>query len=164
MRAPPSLNDSGDTHTFPCFCYKRTAPKSFNTKVETPFLPLPKNSSYEGERHFLAVKPLSAGPNQLLEKLLGQDSVLLNTHRIAIMLELYYASALDFPQLRRDLETTDGGLARYLKVLADEGLVQANREMVDSRWRTTYMITQKGITSVEEMLETLSEINRELKK
>jgi DNA-binding MarR family transcriptional regulator len=132
-------------------------------KVEIPFLQLPKLLIL-GDHNFLSVKSLNAGADQLLERLLQQPSVLLNTHRIAIMLELYYASALDFPQLRRDLGTTDGGLARYLKVLVDEGLVIENREIVDSRWRTTYMITPKGIKAVEETLTILSDINRELKK
>ena len=112
----------------------------------------------------MSVKQLSARPNQLLKKLLEQPSVLVNPHRIAIMLELYYASALDFPQLRDDLEITDGALARYLKALTDEELVAESRELVDSRWRTTYMITRKGIMLVEEILTILSDINKELRK
>jgi DNA-binding MarR family transcriptional regulator len=106
---------------------------------------------------------LSAESNELRRKLLDlEPSPLLNPYRIAIMLELYYAGALDFPQLRADLNVSDGGLARYLRPLIDSKLVEISHEIVDSRWRKTYVITSKGIAQLEELLSILSDINREL--
>jgi DNA-binding HxlR family transcriptional regulator len=90
--------------------------------------------------------------------LLEQPSVLFNQHRIAIMVELYYASAADFLQLKHDLDLTDGALATYLKALASEGLIESKREAVESRLRTGYIITKKGISALEQTFKILCEL------
>ena len=96
----------------------------------------------------------------LLKGLLEQPSVLFNRHRIAIMVELYYASAADFPQLKHDLGLTDGALATYLRALASEGLIESKREAVESRLRTGYIITKKGISALEKTFKILCELHK----
>ena len=96
----------------------------------------------------------------LLKDLSEQPSVLFNPHRIAIMVELYCASAVDFSQLKYDLGLTDGALATYLKALANEGLIESKREAVESRVRTGYIITKKGISALEQMFKILCELHR----
>jgi predicted transcriptional regulator len=95
----------------------------------------------------------------LLKGLLEQPSVLFNRHRIAIMVELYHASAVDFSQLKHDLGLTDGALATYLRALASEGLTESKREAVESRLRTGYIITKKGILALEKTFEILCELH-----
>lgn len=95
----------------------------------------------------------------LLKDLSEQPSVLFNPHRIAIMVELYCASAVDFSQLKYDLGLTDGALATYLKALANEGLIESKREAVESRVRTGYIITKKGISALEQMFKILCELH-----
>jgi len=74
------------------------------------------------------------------------------------MVELYYASAADFLQLKHDLDLTDGALATYLKALASEGLIESKREAVESRLRTGYIITKKGISALEQTFKILCEL------
>ncbi len=99
---------------------------------------------------------------RLVKELLRQPGVLFNAHRIGILLELYHAGAMDFPQLRDDLGTTDGGLATHLNLLAREGLVEAKQEQVGSRTRTVHLITKQGIVALEGLLRNLSEIRKAL--
>jgi DNA-binding HxlR family transcriptional regulator len=94
----------------------------------------------------------------LLKGLLEQPPVLFNRHRIAIMVELYYASAAEFTQLKHDLSLTDGALATYLRALASEGLIESKREVVESRVRTGYIITKKGISALEQTFKILCEL------
>jgi len=99
-----------------------------------------------------------------LKDLLQQPSVLFNPHRIAIMVELYCAGAVDFAQLKYDLGLTDGALATHLKALGNEGLIESKREPVESRVRTGYVITKKGISAVEQMFKILCEIRGEFQR
>lgn len=78
------------------------------------------------------------------------------------MTELYYASAVDFSQLRHDLGLTDGALATHIKALANEGLIESKREIVESRVRTGYIITKKGISAFEQLLKVFCELQEEV--
>jgi len=107
------------------------------------------------------VEEFSLKPERLLKQLLELPSVLFNPHRIGIMVELYHAGAADFPQLAHDLGITPGALATHLKALASERLVESKREQVESRVRTTFIITAKGLSAIEQMFSNLREISRE---
>jgi len=104
----------------------------------------------------------SREPERLTKELLQQPLVLFNPHRIAIMLELYHAGTAEFPQLKHDLELTDGALATHLKALEGEGLIEARREQVGPRTRTAYIITRQGISAVQRMFSTLGRIKERL--
>lgn len=81
----------------------------------------------------------------LSSKLRQLPPSLFNPNRIGIMLEIYSAGGVDFAQLKRDLELSDGALATHLKYLASDGLVIGKKEQVGSRQRTAYLITSKGV-------------------
>ncbi len=112
----------------------------------------------------LELEEFSREPERLVKELLKQPYVLFNPWRFAIMLELYFASAVDFSQLKHDLKLTDGGLATHLKFLAREGMVETRREQIGSKARTAFIITKKGIQTLESMLDTLSDIRKEARQ
>lgn len=103
----------------------------------------------------------SSRPEVLINDLFKQSSVLFNAYRIAIMVGLYNAGAADFPQLKRDLNLSDGALATHMKALRKENLIKSKKELVDSRLRTTYIITKKGIKGIEKMFEILCDMGKE---
>ncbi len=109
------------------------------------------------------VEEFSREPEMLIKDLLRQPLVLFNPHRMAIMLELYHAGGAEFPQLKRDLNMTDGALATHLKALTGGKLLQSKREEVGPRTRTAFIITQRGIESVEEILTTMCKIKEKLR-
>ena len=105
----------------------------------------------------------SQRPETILNDLFDTPSELFNKQRLAIMLELYCAGGVDFPQLKRDTRgITDGALASHLKALSDSELIAPKTERVDSRERTTYIITKKGVFSVEKLFKDLDGIRKEL--
>ena len=112
----------------------------------------------------MSIEEFSPKPGILIKELLEQPIALFNPHRFAIMIELYCTGAVDFPQLKHDLRLTDGALATHLKALANEELIESKRELVESRMRTTNIITRKGISAVEQMLNILCEIRKELQR
>lgn len=72
-------------------------------------------------------------------------TVLYNKYRLAIMYELYVAGAVEFVQLKSDLNLRDGALATHIRTLQNSGLVTAQKEPFGARTRTVYLITPKGI-------------------
>jgi DNA-binding HxlR family transcriptional regulator len=105
----------------------------------------------------------SQRPETILNDLFDTPNELFNKQRLAIMLELYCAGGVDFPQLKRDIRgITDGALASHLKTLTDTELVAPRIERVGSRERTTYIITKKGVISVENLFKNLDGIREEL--
>lgn len=110
-----------------------------------------------------AEEQFSQRPETILNDLFDTPTELFNKQRLAIMLELYCAGGVDFPQLKRDTrDITDGALASHLKALTASELVAPRTEKVESRERTTYIITKKGVISVEKLFENLDGIRREL--
>jgi len=80
-------------------------------------------------------------------------SSLFNTTRIAILLEIYCAGAVDFVQLKIDQNLTDGSIAAHVKFLEHEGLITVVKKKTEgSRQRTGYLITPKGIEEMEKLL------------
>lgn len=83
---------------------------------------------------------------------------------MAIMTEMYYASAVEFAQLKYDLGLTDGALATHIKTLAGQGLIESKREQVGPRTRTTFIITKQGISALEGLFQNLQRIGETLKQ
>jgi DNA-binding HxlR family transcriptional regulator len=105
----------------------------------------------------------SQRPETILNNLFDTPTELFNKQRLAIMLELYCTGGVDFPQLKRDVrDITDGSLASHLKALTESELVAPRTERVESRERTTYIITKKGVISVEKLFKNLDGIRKEL--
>ena len=95
--------------------------------------------------------------------MLDQPSVLFNSHRLAIMLELSHAGAVDFIQLRHDLELTDGALATHMKALTKDRFVESKKEQVETRERTVFILTRDGMDALDRFLNVISEIRGEIK-
>ena len=87
---------------------------------------------------------------------------LFNANRIGIMLEIYSAGGVDFVQLKRDMELSDGALATHLKYLTNDGLISGKKEQVGSRQRTAYLITQKGVQAIERFLADFKRVSNEI--
>lgn len=102
-------------------------------------------------------------PEIFLKEICQQSSVLFNPARVAIMIELYHAGSVDFGQLKRDLELSDGALAAHLKALEEEELIKSRKESDGSRARKEQAITPKGITSLEKMISLFEKIGSDLK-
>ena len=80
-------------------------------------------------------------------------SSLFNTTRIAILLELLVAGAVDFAQLKRDQNLSDGAIAAHMKFLVAEDLIKVDREKTKgTRQKTGYLITSKGIQEIEKLV------------
>jgi DNA-binding MarR family transcriptional regulator len=111
-----------------------------------------------------AAEEFSEEPRRLLEQLLEQPSAFFHPQRLAIMAEMYYSSAAEFTQLRRDLGLTDGALATHLKALASQGLIEPKREQIGSRTRTAFVITKEGIAATEKLFQNFRAIGETFKR
>jgi DNA-binding MarR family transcriptional regulator len=86
------------------------------------------------------------------------DGAFFNPQRVAILLDLFQASGVEFSQLKHDLQMSDGALGTHLKVLVAEELIETSREMVGTREKTGYLITAKGIKAIENLLKIFKEV------
>lgn len=86
-------------------------------------------------------------------------------NRLAIMSALCAAgNGMTFVELKSVCSLTDGNLNRHLKVLEDAGAVKIRKEFVDSKPRTTVIVTAKGVNRFNEYLGALSEVLTQAKK
>ena len=65
---------------------------------------------------------------------------------------------LSFNELKEACNLTDGNLNRHLKVLEEAGAVRIEKKFVDSKPRTTVIITDTGLERFNEYLVALSEV------
>jgi DNA-binding transcriptional ArsR family regulator len=92
------------------------------------------------------------------KELLNLGGALFNPQRVAILLDLFQASGVEFSQLKHDLDMSDGALGTHLKVLVGEELVETSKEVVGTREKTGYLITAKGIQAIENLLKIFKEV------
>jgi DNA-binding MarR family transcriptional regulator len=95
---------------------------------------------------------------ELIKELLDQPSSIFHPQRIAILLELYSSGALEYLQLRHDLNLTDGALAAHIKVLSSDGLLEQKKEPIGARIRTTVVLTKRGFDIISGFLDVVSGI------
>jgi len=76
--------------------------------------------------------------------ILQQPAKLFLPHRIVILDILYRFGYADFRQLKTALNASDGNLASHLRALEQDEYVRVEKEIVDRRPRTTYVLTKKG--------------------
>jgi DNA-binding PadR family transcriptional regulator len=71
---------------------------------------------------------------------------------------------VEYRQLKHSIPgMTDGNLASNLKVLEQAGYVIMQKEIVDRKVRTSYEITDKGVTAFKQFAEALSQFFKEVK-
>ncbi len=86
-------------------------------------------------------------------------------NRLAIMSALCSArGGMTFVELKSACNLTDGNLNRHLKVLEEAGAVKIKKEFVDSKPRTTVLVTPKGVNRFNEYLGALSAVLSQARK
>ena len=80
-------------------------------------------------------------------------------NRLAIMSALCAADkGLAFSELKTACRLTDGNLSRHLKVLEEADTITITKSFVDSKPRTTVIISRKGLKRFQEYLAALNEV------
>jgi len=65
---------------------------------------------------------------------------------------------MSFGELKEACGLTDGNLNRHLKVLQDAGAIVVKKAFVNSKPRTTVVLSKTGLERFEEYLVALSEV------
>jgi len=76
------------------------------------------------------------------------------------MLALYYETGADFTELKQSLNLSDGALATHVKALVRDELVTTQPERVGGRNRTVYLITPKGLRTIDALLSEFESIRK----
>jgi DNA-binding MarR family transcriptional regulator len=71
---------------------------------------------------------------------------------------------MSFSELKTACALTDGNLNRHLKVLQEAGAVDLQKTFVDSKPRTTILLSRKGLARFEEYLGALTEVLKTAKR
>ncbi len=78
--------------------------------------------------------------------------------RLGILSALTVHDSLSFTELRDLLQTTDGNLSVQARRLEEAGYVTCDKRFEDRKPRSTYTLSHRGRTALEQYLETLSEL------
>lgn len=65
---------------------------------------------------------------------------------------------IDFKEMKKLLEITDGNLASHSAALEKSGLIEIKKEFVGKKTKTSYHATEKGSKAFREHLSALEEI------
>jgi len=96
----------------------------------------------------------------LPDRLLELPPSIFNPNRIRIMLALYYETGADFTELKKKLNLSDGALATHLKALLRDELIATQPDRSGSRERTAYLITPKGLQTIDKLLNEFENIRK----
>jgi len=88
----------------------------------------------------------------------GLDTTVHGPIRLGILTALKITGPMDFSDLKKRLQVTDGSLGMHLQKLEDIGYITAKKEFVGRRPRTTYELTPKGIKSLTKYLESMQKL------
>ena len=78
--------------------------------------------------------------------------------RLGIMSALVVNDSIDFTSLRELLGVTDGNLASHLKALEKENYIEIQKQFINRKPNTSYMITKEGRKSFEFHLSILEKL------
>ncbi|HCE42177.1 MAG TPA: transcriptional regulator [Lentisphaeria bacterium] len=100
-----------------------------------------------------------SGNSELLEKIFHEPN------RLSIISVLCAAGReMSFNEIKEACNLTDGNLSRHLKALEESGVITISKKFVDSKPRTTVMISVSGLERFNEYLTALGEILAKAKK
>jgi len=85
------------------------------------------------------------------------DEVVHQKVRLGIMSALVAGEA-DFRSLKANLGVTDGNLSIHLTKLEEAGYIEAHKEFVQKKPRTTYAVTETGRAAFDAYLDALEAI------
>lgn len=89
--------------------------------------------------------------------ILDFDKVFDSTTRIQIISALY-ASELTYNELKSLCNCSDGNIATHIKKLVSEGYIEFVKDFDNNKPRTTYHITDKGKSELEEYVSIIKNI------
>lgn len=92
----------------------------------------------------------------------GLSNVVHQRVRLGILTVLRQVSRADFAYLRDSLELTDGNLSRNLAVLEESGYVKIEKTFEGKRPRTWMKITKAGTRALDEEMDALRRLLREV--
>ena len=90
--------------------------------------------------------------------LAGLDPLLQHRSRVATAVLLSRHGRLSFSQLKALLDETDGNLGAQLRKLEVAGYLEANKEFVDRKPVTSYVLTGRGKRALTHHLDSLERL------
>lgn len=78
--------------------------------------------------------------------------------RLGIMSVLVVNDWVDFNEMKKLLEVTDGNLASHSSALEKSGFIEVKKEFVGKRPKTSYRVTQAGRDAFKEHLNALEKL------
>jgi DNA-binding HxlR family transcriptional regulator len=91
-------------------------------------------------------------------RLLDMPSILFHRARVLLMNILYKFGPVDFRDMKNDLKLTAGNLASHLRALKEAGYIQENKEIIGTRPRTSYQLTEKGVRTFRDFKRSILEV------
>jgi len=88
--------------------------------------------------------------------LLTLDSLLTDRVRLAIVVTLAGSEdSMDFKSLLEQLELSKGNLSSHMRKLEEAELVTIQKEFIERKPRTTYLLSEKGSIELKQYLEAI---------
>jgi DNA-binding HxlR family transcriptional regulator len=88
--------------------------------------------------------------------LMNAPTELFNPYRLLIMQDLVGNRIVEYRQLKYSIPgITDGNLANNLKVLEQAGYLTVEKEVVERKIRTSYEVTEKGLSAFKQLKDAL---------
>ena len=94
-------------------------------------------------------------PEDRIRELIEEGGVLLDKHRLAIMLYLALKEKARFKEITEGLGISAGNLAHHLKILEEKNYIKIDKVWKDLRARII-SITPEGRTSLNQLLSRLT--------
>lgn len=91
-------------------------------------------------------------------ELVNAAQTLFNPYRLLIMQALNLHENVEYRQLKNAIKITDGNLASHLRALEGAELIRYHKEIINRKPRTSYEITAKGKSAVEQLRKSLESL------
>jgi DNA-binding MarR family transcriptional regulator len=88
----------------------------------------------------------------------GLDTAVHGPIRLGVLTALHITGPMDFSDLKKRLQVTDGSLGMHLQKLEEIRYITAKKEFVGRRPRTTYELTPKGRKSLAKYLDSMQKL------
>jgi DNA-binding MarR family transcriptional regulator len=106
----------------------------------------------------ITVNPLQKENREYSSIFRDLDKVIHEPARLGILTILYTIKKANFTYLKQKLDLSDGNISTHLRTLENSGYIKFTKSFVNRMPRTTYMITEKGITAFKEHIKKLEQI------
>ena len=91
------------------------------------------------------------------------DEVVHGSVRLGVLAYLSTAGTIGFPELKRQLRTTDGNLTTHLRKLADAGYVTIDKHGAGRASLTRITLTPSGRQAFLTYLDTMTRLARQIR-